>query len=143
MSLLTVCQSASLYLGIAKPDQIIGVDTRNADELLETVKDASEEIMKARGVVRGVYVDDRIKDYVVNLIDATRNPAAYGLDLGDLIRFGASPRATIFLAQAAKAHAFIQQRGFVTPEDIKAMGHDVLRHRVIRSYEAEAEEIAR
>ena len=100
-----------------------------------------DEILRARQVVRGVYVDDRIKDYIVSLTDATRNPAAYGLDLGDLIRFGASPRATIFLAQAAKAHAFIQSRGYVTPEDIKAIGHDVLRHRVLLSYEAEAEEI--
>jgi MoxR-like ATPase len=101
-----------------------------------------EEIRRAREVVRGVYVDDRIKDYVVNLVDATRNPSAYGLDLAGLIRYGASPRATIFLVQAAKAHAFIRRRGFVTPEDVKAIGLDVLRHRVILSYEAEAEEVS-
>ncbi|MGD8376231.1 MAG: MoxR family ATPase [Acidobacteriota bacterium] len=99
------------------------------------------EILRARDVVRSVYLDERIKDYVVNLVDATRNPADYGLDLSGLIRFGASPRATIFLTQAAKAHAFIRRRGFVTPEDVKAIGMDVLRHRVILSYEAEAEEV--
>jgi MoxR-like ATPase len=92
-------------------------------------------------VVKGVYVDDRIKDYAVNLVDATREPARHGLDLAGLVRFGASPRATLYLVQAAKAHAFIRRRGFVTPEDVKAVGPDVLRHRVLLSYEAEAEEI--
>jgi MoxR-like ATPase len=100
-----------------------------------------EEIVRARGVVKGVYVDDRIKDYAVNLVDATREPARHGLDLAGLVRFGASPRATLYLVQAAKAHAFIRRRGFVTPEDVKAVGPDVLRHRVLLSYEAEAEEI--
>ena len=100
-----------------------------------------EEIIRARQVVREIYVDDRIRDYVVDLVSATRDPEAYGLDLAGLIRFGASPRATIFLVQAARAHAFIQRRGFVTPEDIKSVGMDVLRHRVILSYEAEAEEV--
>ena len=100
-----------------------------------------EEIVRARAVVRGVYVDDRIKDYAVNLVDATREPARHGLDLAGLVRFGASPRATLYLVLAAKAHAFIRRRGFVTPEDVKAVGPDVLRHRVLLSYEAEAEEI--
>jgi MoxR-like ATPase len=92
-----------------------------------------DEILRARDVARSVYV--------VDLVDATRNPTAHGLDLAGLIRFGASPRATLFLVQAAKAHAFIRRRGFVTPEDIKAIGQDVLRHRILLSYEAEAEEI--
>ena len=100
-----------------------------------------EEILKARKVVAGVYVDERVKNYVIDLVHATREPAAYGLDLTELIRYGASPRATLYLVLAAKAHAFLRHRGYVTPEDVKAVGPDVLRHRVILSYEAEAEEI--
>jgi len=99
-----------------------------------------EEIIAARNVVDAIYVDDAVKDYIVNIIDATRNPADYGLDIANLISFGASPRATIFLTLGAKAHAFMQGRGFVTPQDVKSIGADVLRHRVIISYEAEAEE---
>ena len=76
----------------------------------------------------------------MNIVEATRNPAAYRLEIRDLIRYGASPRATIFLAMAAKAQAFMQGRGYVTPQDVKAIGLDVLRHRVIVTYEAEAEE---
>jgi MoxR-like ATPase len=88
-----------------------------------------------------VYMDDRIKDYIVQLVFATRRPQDYRLDLKDLIQFGASPRATIYLAQAARAHAFVKGRGYVFPEDVKAIGLDVLRHRIILSYEAEAEEV--
>ena len=87
--------------------------------------------MRLREVVTEVYMDDRIKDYIVQLVFATRKPDDYELDLKELIQFGASPRATIFLAQAARAHAFIKGRGYVTPEDIKAIGLDVLRHRII------------
>ena len=109
-------------------------------ELARTV--GIEEILRLREVVELIYIDDKIKDYVVDLIQATRDPARYGLDeMGPLIEYGASPRATIFLARAARAHAFIQRRGYVTPEDIKAVGGDVLRHRIRTSYEAEAEEI--
>ncbi|HOP07304.1 MAG TPA: MoxR family ATPase [candidate division Zixibacteria bacterium] len=100
------------------------------------------EIMQARRVLRDIYVDDRAKEYIVNLVFATREPEKYGLaDLKDMIDFGASPRATIYLNLAAKAHAFLKGRGYVTPEDIKVIGHDVLRHRVIVTFEAEAEEI--
>ena len=99
-----------------------------------------ETILKARKVVRTIYVDDKIKEYVLNLILATRNPDAAGLNWAPLIQYGASPRATIYLVAAAKAHAFLHGRGYVTPEDIKAIGPDVLRHRIIVSYEAEAEE---
>ncbi len=99
------------------------------------------ELLRARDVVRSIYVDDRVRDYVVNLVHATREPNAYGLDMAELIRYGASPRATIYLLVAGRAHAFLRHRGFVTPEDIKAVGPDVLRHRVILSYEAEAEEV--
>ncbi len=100
-----------------------------------------DEILQVRQLVDDIYIDEKIKDYIVNLIDATRNPCEYGLcSLEDLISFGASPRATIFLTVAAKAYAFIQRRGYVTPQDVKSIGMDVLRHRVIVSYEAEAEE---
>ena len=99
-----------------------------------------EEIVSVREVVDEIYIDDGIKDYIVNLIDATRRPEAYGLDIRPLIAYGASPRATIYLTVAAKAYAFLQRRGYVTPQDVKSIGMDVLRHRVIVSYEAEAEE---
>ena len=100
---------------------------------------APGDILRVREVVKEVYMDERIKDYIVQLVFATRKPAEFNLDLKDLIQFGASPRATIYLAQAARAHAFIKGRGYVTPEDIKAIGMDVLRHRIILTYEAEAE----
>lgn len=99
-----------------------------------------EQIGELRGVVDDIYIDDKIKDYIVDIVCATREPEKYGLEMGNFISFGASPRATIFLAVAAKAHAFIQQRGYVTPQDVKSIGFDVLRHRVIVSYEAEAED---
>jgi MoxR-like ATPase len=100
-----------------------------------------EDILRVRNVVKEVYMDDRIKDYIVRLVMATRKPEGFKLELKDLIRFGASPRATIFLAQASRAHAFIKGRGYVTPEDVKAVGLDILRHRIILTYEAEAEEV--
>jgi MoxR-like ATPase len=100
-----------------------------------------DEIMTARDLVDQIYVDDKIKDYVVSLVFATREPAAAGLDLGPLIQYGASPRATLALTLAAKANAFLNGRGYVTPQDVKTIGPDVLRHRVIVTYEAEAEEI--
>lgn len=101
-----------------------------------------EDLLQARQVVRQVYVDDKIKEYVLDLIFATRYPAQSGLaDLEPLISFGASPRATIYLITAARAHAFLKGRGFVTPEDIKQIAPDILRHRIVISYEAEAEEI--
>ncbi|MBS0659961.1 MAG: MoxR family ATPase [Verrucomicrobia bacterium] len=100
-----------------------------------------EEIIAARAVVNSIYVDDRVKDYIVDLVFATREPAAYKLKLEGLIRCGASPRATINLTLAARAHAFLQGRGYVTPQDVKTIGPDVLRHRILVSYEAEAEEV--
>ncbi len=98
------------------------------------------QIAEIRSVVDEIYIDDKVKDYIVNIVCATREPKKYGIDLGNFINYGASPRATIYLAVAAKAHAFIQQRGYVTPQDVKSIGYDVLRHRVIISYEAEAED---
>jgi MoxR-like ATPase len=99
------------------------------------------DILRARQVVGQVYIDNRIKDYIVELVLATRKPEDYKLDTKGLVQFGASPRATIFLAVAAKAHAFIRGRGYVTPEDVKSIAFDVLRHRIILSYEAEAEDV--
>ncbi len=102
----------------------------------------TDDILKAREVVNRIYVDDKIKEYIVNLVSASRYPEEYGLDeLKGLVEFGASPRASIFLAKAAMAHAFMKHRGFVTPEDIKNVAFDILRHRVILTYEAEAEEV--
>ena len=101
----------------------------------------TSEIIRARDAVTHVYMDDRIKDYIVSLVHATRKPAEHKLDIGPLVQFGASPRATVFLTMASRAHAFIRGRGYVTPEDVKAIGPDILRHRVILTYEAEAEEV--
>ncbi len=100
-----------------------------------------EEIIHARSVVNSIYVDDRVKDYIVNIVWATRDPGAYKLKLDGLIRYGASPRATIYLTLAAKAQAFIAGRGYVTPQDVKSIGLDVLRHRIGVTYEAEAESV--
>jgi MoxR-like ATPase len=101
-----------------------------------------EELLQARSVVNQVYIDEKIREYIVNVVHATREPNAYGLqELADFIEYGASPRASIYLNLAARAHAFLKRRGYVTPEDIKSIGPDVLRHRVILTYEAEAEEI--
>jgi len=98
------------------------------------------DIAEVRSVVDEIYIDEKVKDYIVDIVCATRDPDKYGLKLGNFINYGASPRATIYLAVAAKAHAFVQQRGYVTPQDVKSIGMDVLRHRVIVSYEAEAED---
>jgi MoxR-like ATPase len=100
-----------------------------------------ELIIRSRDVVNRVFIDDRVKDYIVDLIWATRRPGDYQLGMDGLIRYGASPRATIYLTLAARAHAFMEGRGYVTPHDVKSVGPDVLRHRIIVSYEAEAEEV--
>src|SRR6187551_464186 len=101
-----------------------------------------QQILEARHRITELYMDERIMDYIVDIVHATREPAAAGLaDLAPLIEFGASPRATISLAQASRAHAFLRGRAFVTPDDIKAIAPDVLRHRVLTTYEAEAEEV--
>ena len=134
-----------LKLKIDYPDQkeerqILDLMARDEAILIQKVVGPAD-ILRVREVVKEVYMDERIKDYIVQLVFATRKPQEFKLDLKDLIQFGASPRATIFLAQAARAHAFIKGRGYVTPEDIKAVGMDVLRHRIILTYEAEAEEL--
>jgi len=105
-------------------------------------KTSPQALLEARKVVRDVYMDDRVKDYIVDVVFATREPEKRGLkELSPLIEYGASPRASIALNLAARAHAFLRHRGYVTPEDVKAIGPDVLRHRVVLSYEAEAEEV--
>jgi MoxR-like ATPase len=101
-----------------------------------------DAIRKARTVVTEVYVDDKIKDYIVEIVFATRDPMKRkDLEIEGLVEYGASPRASIYLTMASKAYAFIRGRGYVTPEDVKAVGKDILRHRVITTYEAEAENI--
>lgn len=111
------------------------------DEISVSQAVSPEDILAARKVVTGIYVDDKVKEYILSIVFATRDPEKFGLgSLKDLISYGASPRATIFLNLAAKAHAFLKGRGYVTPEDVKAIGPDVLRHRIIITYEAEAEE---
>jgi MoxR-like ATPase len=101
-----------------------------------------QELLEARKVISQVYVDDKVKDYIVEVVFATRQPEKHGLkDLAPLIEFGASPRASIALNLAARAHAFLRHRGYVTPEDVKAVGPDVLRHRLVLTYEADAEEV--
>jgi MoxR-like ATPase len=100
------------------------------------------QLLDARTVVRQVYVDDKVKEYIVEVVFATREPQKHGLkDLASLIEYGASPRASIALNLAARAHAFLRHRGYVTPEDVKAVGPDVLRHRLVLTYEADAEEV--
>lgn len=99
-----------------------------------------EDIIRGRKLVDEIFMDERLEAYVVNLVEATRHPDAYRLDLGPLIRYGASPRATIFLVMAAKANALIDCRPYVTPDDVKAVAMDVLRHRVILTFEAQADE---
>jgi len=100
-----------------------------------------QDIMNARKVVDEVYMDEKIEKYIIDIVFATRNPKEYKLDIENLIQYGASPRATINLTLAAKAYAFVQGRGYVTPQDVKSIGMDVLRHRVIITYEAEAEDM--
>jgi MoxR-like ATPase len=100
-----------------------------------------EELLRLRDGLDRIYVDEKIKRYIVDIVTATRQPGEYGLDLGPYIQYGASPRATVFLTRAAKGHAFLEGRGYVTPHDVKSIGYDVLRHRLIVTYEAEAEEI--
>ena len=112
----------------------------NIDEINSII--SPNDILDAQSVIHDIYVDEKVEDYVLNLIFATRDPDSHGLsDLEGIIDFGASPRATINLVRAAKARAFTEHRGYITPEDIRYIGADVLRHRIILTYEAEAEEL--
>ncbi len=124
----------------ADEHQILKRMARSSPQLdIEPVLTPSD-IIRLRGLADEIYMDEKIEEYILNIVEATRDPAKYGLDVADLIRYGGSPRATIFLAMAAKGQALIEGRGYVTPQDVKSVGMDVLRHRVIVSYEAEAEE---
>jgi MoxR-like ATPase len=131
------------------------IDYPNKEEEKEIIKRISEEapaeiqavaspdeILAARKSVDKIYIDEKILDYIVEIVFASREPKAFGIDIAELIQFGASPRASIYLNQAAKAYAFLQGRGYVIPQDIKSIGFDVLRHRILLSYEAEAEDLS-
>ncbi|PAW78673.1 MAG: ATPase [Verrucomicrobia bacterium Tous-C9LFEB] len=117
------------------------LDTMASTEPMAAVQPVvtCEDIIASRQVVNTIYIDDKVKDYIVDIVLATRDPKAYNLDLAGFIEYGASPRATIALTLVSKAYAFLQGRGYVTPQDVKMMAHDVLRHRVTVTYEAEAE----
>jgi len=99
-----------------------------------------EDILRLRELSDEIFMDEKIEEYIVNLVEASRNPQSYKMDIGNMIQYGASPRASIYLAMASKANALIEGRGYVTPQDVKSVAMDVLRHRVIITYEAEAEE---
>ncbi|MCK4957462.1 MAG: MoxR family ATPase [Candidatus Cloacimonetes bacterium] len=103
-----------------------------------------DDIIEMREIIKDIYIEEKVKEYILDLVFATRNPEKFEnlKDMKDLIECGASPRATIYLARAAKAHAFLDHRGYVTPDDIKAIGKEILRHRIILTYEAEAEQIS-
>jgi MoxR-like ATPase len=127
----------------SKDDELIILNRMSAVEpnlVIDPVL-APDDLFALREALDQIYVDDKIKRYIVDIVHSTRKPADYGLDIAPYIQYGASPRATIFLARAAKAHAFLDGRGYVTPEDVKSIGHDVLRHRLSVTYEAEAEDI--
>jgi MoxR-like ATPase len=117
---------------MTQPDQALGVEPAVT----------TAQLLDARKIVRQVYVDEKVKEYIVDVVFATREPQKHGMkDLASLIEYGASPRASIALNLAARAHAFLRHRGYVTPEDVKAVGPDVLRHRLVLTYEADAEEV--
>ena len=114
---------------------------RNTQENKPTAKNivSKDVVLEIQKFVQKIYADEKIEEYVSAIVDATRNPKNYDLELEDMIEFGASPRASIWLILAAKAHALLAGRGFVIPDDIKSIAHDVLRHRIILTFEAEAE----
>ena len=134
-----------VIVGYPNPDEELEILKRMGNintnlDLKAVVK--PEQILSARKIVDQIHIAENIQKYIVSLVLATRNPSEYGLkDLTSLINFGASPRATIFLATASKSHAFLNKRGFVIPEDVRSVGKSILRHRIILTYEAEAEEI--
>jgi MoxR-like ATPase len=130
-----------VYPSRAEERQILDLMARTTAPVLTSHVVGPEQILEARQVLNDIYIDDKVKDYIVDIVCCTRDPAAYKIDgLQGLIQLGASPRATIGLTLAAKAYAFLRGRGYVTPQDVKSIGMDVLRHRVTVTYEAEAEE---
>ncbi|OPX39882.1 MAG: ATPase [Desulfobacteraceae bacterium 4484_190.1] len=127
------------YPSAAEEKKIIKRVNRGVADDINGVVDVSR-IESAREIIRSIHMEEKIADYIVNISRATRNPEEFGVPIGHMIAFGASPRASIWLDRAARAHAFLNGRGYVTPQDVKSMAPDVLRHRIILSYEAEAEE---
>ncbi|HDP99693.1 MAG TPA: MoxR family ATPase [bacterium] len=133
-----------LSIGYPSKDEELEIMRRMTQQQIPEAKAVvkPKDIVKARNVVNEIYIDEKIERYIVDIVFATRQPDEYGLsELTELIQYGASPRASIYLKMAAKAHAFLRHRGYVTPEDVRSIGMDVLRHRLIVTYEAEAEEI--
>jgi MoxR-like ATPase len=125
-----------------REDEKLIMDAVTTDGLPDIQKVIDRDVLaSAQKTVREIYVDEKVKNYILDVVFATREPARFGLPIEHLIAYGGSPRASIYLAQAAKGHAFLRGRGFATPEDVKAIGADVLRHRLIVTYEAEAEEL--
>jgi len=118
-------------------DRMAGGDTIDVKPVIQRA-----QVLELRNLAMQTYIEDSLKKYIVNLVNATRNPKEYQLEIGRYIQFGVSPRASIFWTMASRAHAFLQQRSFVTPDDIKLVAPDILRHRIIRSYEADAENIS-
>jgi MoxR-like ATPase len=130
-----------VYPGVEEEKEILSRMTGDAIPQVEPVL-SPEEILSGRRLVRHVYMDEKVRDYIVQIVMASRDPKAAGLSkIGPFISYGASPRGSVQLALAAKAHAFLNCRPYIVPEDVKAVAHDVLRHRILTTYEAEAEEI--
>ena len=128
------------YPSRAEERQILDLMGRTSGTPTTTAVVESKQILHARQVINDIYMDDKVKEYIVDLVCATRDPEAYKIQVKEFIQLGASPRATINLTLASKAYAFLKGRGYVTPQDVKSIGMDVLRHRVAITYEAEAEE---
>jgi len=128
------------YPNRSEEREIVERMARSSPELDVSPVIGAADILALRKNVDGVFMDGKITEYILSIVDATRGPDNYGIEISDLIRYGASPRATIFLVMASRAHALLSGRGYVVPQDVKDIGMDVLRHRVIVTYEAEAEE---
>ena len=128
------------YPNKAEEKEIVKRVTSETKNEIQAVTEPSD-IIEIQKLVNRIYVDEKLQDYILEIIFATREPKVFGIDIEELIQYGASPRASIYLNQAVKAYAFLQGRGYVVPQDIKTVGLDILRHRVILSYEAEAEDL--
>jgi MoxR-like ATPase len=136
-----------LKLNIGYPSKteerkILDLMGTSAPDLSVRAVASPNDVIRCREIVNRIFIDDRVKDYIVDIVWATRSPSEYQLGMEGLIRYGGSPRATIYLTLAARAYAFLEGRGYVTPHDVKMIAPDVLRHRVTVSYEAEAEEVS-
>lgn len=129
------------YPTIDEERQIMDMNSSTVRHHEPSPEVSTERIFSARKVVDSIYIDDKIKDYILSIVFSTRDPKSYNLDIAPYLRYGASPRASINLSLASRAHAFLQGRAYVTPQDVKSVAADVLRHRVLVSFEAEAEEL--